>query len=54
MENDMRPWVRIGLLLADADRCEEANRYLINAIERGVRPNSEINSALEKCSSAGN
>jgi len=48
LQGDLRPWVAAGLMLVRAQRCEEATRFLENAIRRGARdPN--IAAALQAC-----
>ena len=49
LPKDLRAWARGGVLLAEQNRCEEARRFLSNAVLRGVPPDARMKEALKKC-----
>jgi len=49
MPSDLRPWAMAGVMLADASRCDEAVRYLVNVSRRMSSPDAKIIAAMRKC-----
>ena len=49
MTGDLRPWVFGGLMLANANRCSEAESFLVNAARRGAIADPTVQAALKKC-----
>ena len=46
---DLRPGAMAGMMLADADRCDEARAFLINVAKRGAVQDPGVQAALQKC-----
>jgi tetratricopeptide (TPR) repeat protein len=49
---DVRPWLRAGLLLQEAGRCEEAMPWLVNASKRGAGRDPGLAAAVAQCRAA--
>lgn len=49
MTGDLRPWVFGGIMLANANRCQSAESFLINAARRGAIAEPTVQAAIQKC-----
>lgn len=49
MQGDLRPWAMGGVMLAKADRCEEALSFLINAARRGAARDPAVQEWTATC-----
>lgn len=47
--SDARPWALAGVMLANAGRCEEAKRYLVNLARRGGGRDPQVAAAMKTC-----
>ena len=51
MPGDVRPWAMAGWMLYKADRCEDAQPFLVNVARRGGAGDAKVQEALRACQS---